>query len=343
MTATHSPSVMTRMRRPALSVVLVVLSILLAACGGTGGGKPGPGAGKGAFPVTIEHRYGTTVVPRRPTRVVTVGLTDQDVAVVLGVTPLGVRQWLGGYPSAAWPWTQPTLNDAEPAIVGDAARIDLEQVSRLRPDLILAMSSDITRAQYRELSKIAPVVAQPLPTTTGAPEWATRTRLAGRALGRKPMANAAITAAKHDFIVIRDKQPQFAGQTMVLASRDDIGRITIYGPRDQRTQFLASMGFKTPPWVAEQAGGASSFTLRPSDAATVSAQRITWIATGTQERAIKVDPTVIHMPVTITGRTTFLPVDGPPVGDALRFNTILSVRYAVDWALPLLGPGKPKS
>jgi iron complex transport system substrate-binding protein len=328
---------------PATFLVSVLLAVVLSACGlggaSGGGGKAGGKAGnKGAFPVTVAHRYGSTTITRRPTRVVTVGLTDQDTAVVLGVMPVGVRQWFGDYPSAAWPWTQPALAEAQPAVVGDAAAIDLAAVTRLHPDLILAMSPDVTRAQYRDLSKIAPVVAQPLPGAPGSIPWATSTRLAGRALGATAQATKAIFAAKHDFLVVHDKHPAFAKHTLVVASRDDAGTIRIYGPSDPRTRFMAQLGFQTPSWVTRQAGDATSFTLDPADGATVRSDRIAWIATAAQEQAIKADPVVAAMPVTRTGRTTFLAQDAPPIGDALRFDTILSVRYAVDWAVPLLAP-----
>jgi iron complex transport system substrate-binding protein len=260
---------------------------------------------------------------------------------VLGILPVGVRQWFGDYPSAAWPWTQPKLAEAAPQIVGDAAAIDVAAVKRLRPDVILAMSPDVTRAQYRELSRIAPVVGQPLPGGPDSIPWAVATRLAGRALGAKAQATQAIFAAKHDFVVIHAKHPGFSSRTMVAATRDDAGTIRIYGPSDPRTRFLAQMGFRTPPWVAAQAGDATSFALDPADAATVRAERIAWFATPAQEAAIKRDPAVAAMPVTQTGRTTFLSESAPPIGDALRFDTILSVRYAVDWAVPLLAPPAP--
>jgi iron complex transport system substrate-binding protein len=338
---------------PAAFAVAILLMLVLSACGlgggtsaksGNGGGKAKAGkGGKRAFPVTVEHRYGSTTIKKRPKRVVTVGLTDQDTAVALGIAPVGVRQWFGGYPSAAWPWSQPALTEADPKIVGDATSIDLDAVKLLHPSVILAMSPDITRTEYRDLSKIAPVVGPALPGPAGSIPWATATRLAGRALGAEPQAAKAIFGAKHDFVVIHAKHPGFSTHTMVAASRDDAGTIRVFGPSDPRARFLAQMGFKTPAWVTARAGDATSFTLDASDAATVRSDRITWFATPGQEKAIKGDPTVAAMPVTQTGRTTFLSQDEPPIGDALRFDTIRAVRYAIDWAIPALAPAPPAS
>src|SRR5262245_17060518 len=44
-----------------------------------------------AFPVTIEHKYGKAEIPAAPQRVVTVGFSDQDALLALGVVPVGIR------------------------------------------------------------------------------------------------------------------------------------------------------------------------------------------------------------------------------------------------------------
>ncbi|MGH3927931.1 MAG: iron-siderophore ABC transporter substrate-binding protein, partial [Pseudonocardiaceae bacterium] len=60
------------------------LAALLAGCGTESNPAPSVGGGAAGFPVTIEHRYGSTTIPREPQRVVTVGYLDQDPVVALG-------------------------------------------------------------------------------------------------------------------------------------------------------------------------------------------------------------------------------------------------------------------
>ena len=81
-----------RLRRAVVTTALA-LPLLLAACGSddpepaaTGGGETDAGAG--VFPVTVTHKYGETVVPEEPERVVSVGVTEQDVLLELGVVPV---------------------------------------------------------------------------------------------------------------------------------------------------------------------------------------------------------------------------------------------------------------
>ena len=45
-----------------------------------------------AFPVTIEHAFGETTIEAEPTRVATLGWTDQDSALALGVVPVGATK-----------------------------------------------------------------------------------------------------------------------------------------------------------------------------------------------------------------------------------------------------------
>ena len=58
-----------------------------------------------AFPVTIEHALGETTIESEPTRVATLGWTDPDSAVALGVVPVGATKitW-GGNEAGSTEW-----------------------------------------------------------------------------------------------------------------------------------------------------------------------------------------------------------------------------------------------
>ena len=61
------------------------------------------------FPVTITHKYGEITIDKAPERVVSIGFSDQDWLLALGVTPIAVRDWYGDQPFATWPWAQDEL------------------------------------------------------------------------------------------------------------------------------------------------------------------------------------------------------------------------------------------
>ena len=90
-------------RRPVRALALAgVLSAVagLTACGGSeeeaGAAAGATTSAGGAFPVSIENKFGTTEIEAEPQRVVTVGFNDEDFVLALGVTPVGVRQLLVG-------------------------------------------------------------------------------------------------------------------------------------------------------------------------------------------------------------------------------------------------------
>ena len=51
-----------------------------------------------AYPLTIEHKHGSTTIDKAPERIVTVGLLEQDPLLALGVTPVGTTEWFGEHP-----------------------------------------------------------------------------------------------------------------------------------------------------------------------------------------------------------------------------------------------------
>ena len=72
-----------------------------------------------------------------------VGFTDQDTLLALGVVPVGIRDWYGDQPDAVWPWATDELGDAEPTVIS-SAELDFEAVAALEPDLIVGLSSGMT-------------------------------------------------------------------------------------------------------------------------------------------------------------------------------------------------------
>jgi ABC-type Fe3+-hydroxamate transport system substrate-binding protein len=62
--------------------IALVAAVLVAGCGEETRTRE---AGGPSFPVTIEHKFGTTEIPAAPKRVVAVGFNDQDFALAVGV------------------------------------------------------------------------------------------------------------------------------------------------------------------------------------------------------------------------------------------------------------------
>lgn len=150
--------------RRSATVAATALLLLLAACGG--GSEPAAPSSSAtaadAFPVSIEHRYGTTTIPAEPKRIAVVGLVEQDALLSLGVVPVATTEWFGEKPGAIWPWAETALGSAaKPQVLTNTDGVQFEKVAALRPDLILGIYSGLTSEDYAKLAKIAPTVAQP--------------------------------------------------------------------------------------------------------------------------------------------------------------------------------------
>lgn len=207
-----------------------------------------------AFPVTIEHAFGETTIEEAPTRVATLGWTDHDHALALGVVPVGATKitW-GGNAAGSTDWFDAAVEEVgaeAPVRYDDTDGTPIDEVAQLEPDVILATNSGITEADYKKLSKIAPVVAYPeFPWTT---PWQTSLETVGQALGRSDLAaevasetQAVIDAAKQDY-------PELDGASLIYSylTPADLSTIGIYAPQDPRVSILRDFGMVDAAAVA---------------------------------------------------------------------------------------------
>lgn len=337
---------------------VVLLLALLAACGGTPVAQPtvaptsapsssnattapvsSPGA---AFPVTIEHKYGATTIDAPPTRIVTVGLTEQDVLLALGITPVGTTEWFGGYPGALWPWAQAKLTGDLPTVVGDASGINFEKIAALKPDLILALYSGISERDYRLLSEIAPTVAQPAAYVDYGVPWQELTRTVGKAVGKPVEAGALVSAVEDRFAQIRTAHPEFNGASALVAT--PYQGIYLYGPEDVRGRLLTALGFTLPSELAQIAGNSFGGNLSMERVDLLDVDVIIWLDLESGSELLA-NPLYTGLPVHREGREVVLS-SNEPLGGATSFVSVLSLPYLLDALTPMLAAaidGDPKT
>ena len=326
----------TRARRglAAVAAVLSVLAVLLAGCG-RAPERPAPAAEAGAaFPVTIEHKYGSTTVPAQPQRVVSIGYQEHDFIYALGVQPVAVRWWYGPEDDVIHPWAEDEAAGADPEIlVMDT--VDLERIAALAPDLILGVYSGITDAEYQQLSRIAPTVTQsPDYVDYGSP-WQETTRQIGRALGRSAEAERIIGELEARFASIRSAHPEFQGRSVVVAAfrPESIG---VFASEDPRSRFFTSLGFSVPAEIDALAGEQFSATLSFEQTSMLDRDVLVWdqVAFTPGGRAtIEQNQLVDQLAASRDGRSLFLTDD---VEHAFGWSTVLSIPYALDALEPEL-------
>ncbi|MFE3453511.1 iron-siderophore ABC transporter substrate-binding protein [Nonomuraea sp. NPDC059194] len=331
-----------------LSTVLAALALTVAAGCGTSsppaGTAPAPAPSSSAppsgaaFPVKVEHIYGTTEIAKRPERIVTIGLSDHEPVLALGFKPVGVVDWFQRSPFTDWPWAKDKWGGTEPTVLGlREDGVKFEKLVALKPDLIFAMYSGIQKEHYDKLSKIAPVVAQPKGYDPYAAPWPVMTLLAGQALGESAKAEQLITGIKDKFAQAREANPQWKGLSAVAADSFKAGQYFAFQQGDPKSAFLAELGFTVPEGINKEAGKLNGVEFGSERMDLLEVDRLVWLTTGKEPwERIKNDSVYKELKVAKQGRDLFLTYQDPPIGAALSFNTVLSIPYAIDQVVPLI-------
>lgn len=318
-------------RRRLLAVGLAA-ALVVAACGSDDSGDEASGSGS-APGRTIEHKYGGTEVPESPERVVTVGLIDHDAVLALGVVPIGVTAdaYSEGQPHGVWPWAQDALGDGEPEVL-PAPELNYEKIRELRPDLILAVYSGLSEAEYGKLSQIAPTVAQSGDHADYETPWDEMTRTIGEALGKENEAEDAIAEVEQVFSDARAEHPEFEGKVAVYAGFLEAGQY--YAETEGSTRFgiLSELGFTGPDDIQ-----ADNFFAEISQEQLELFDRdvVVWELGDTEsEDAIKSDPIYAQLDVASEGRDVF--ITDETLAGGLALISVLSLPYVVNELVPLL-------
>ncbi|WUD70924.1 iron-siderophore ABC transporter substrate-binding protein [Streptomyces sp. NBC_00510] len=316
-----------------------------AACGSSDSpsdaSKPGSGSTKASasnvFPVTIAHKYGSTTIKSEPKRVVTVGLTDQDAVLALGTVPVGTTEWIGGYKGAVGPWAQDKLGSAAaPTVLKDTGTgPQVEKIAALRPDLILALYSGLTKAQYDTLSKFAPVVAQPKEFNDYGIPWQQQTETIGKALGKPEEATKLVEGVEAKFAEAKSAHPEFAGATTVMATPYE--GTFVYGSQDARSRLLSDLGLKLPADLDKVIGDQFGANISKERTDLLDQSVAVWIVPDTTTAVAKLhkDKLYADLKVVKEGREVFVKESGD-YGNAVSLSTVLSIPYVLDRLVPQL-------
>jgi iron complex transport system substrate-binding protein len=333
--------------RPSSFVAAALAALLLlTACGDDGGSasetpvtEPATettASAAGTYPVSIEHAWGSTEIVEEPQRVVLVGLTDQDVLLSIGVTPIAVREFFGEKPFATWPWAADLLGDAEPAVLPNQG-LNYEEIAALQPDLILGLYAGLTEEEYGTLSEIAPTVAQSKDHPAWAAPWQEQLRIAGEIFGRQSEAAEVAARTEKAFADTAAAHPEFEGKTAVVAWDFGDGNVGLYSPEDPRSLFVESLGFTFPDAItAIDYAGSFSYLLSAEQLSLLEADVLILVDNTAPGQVRVLDSDVYESLATVAdGRVVVLPRTAELTG-AFGFNTPLAIPAALEGLAPRL-------
>ncbi len=328
------------------TAVVAASALVLAACGAddtsSDTGADATASTDAAFPVTIEHVFGETVIEEKPERVASVAWMNHEVPLALGVVPVGMSKatWGDDDGDGVLPWVEEQLEelDAEtPVLFDETEGIDFEAVADTAPDVILASYSGLTQEEYDTLSKIAPVVAYP--EVAWGTSYQDMILMNSAALGLAAEGEELVEELDQTVTDAFADHEELAGKNVVFSYLDpnDLSQIGFYTTLDTRPGFLAEYGMGTPEVVAEMSEGTDEFyTTVSAEEADTFAEVDLFVTYGDESlaEAAEEDPLLSQIPAVEEGAIAMLP-DATPLAAAAN-PTPLSITYNLDEYLDLL-------
>lgn len=289
-----------------------------------------------AYPVTIEHQYGSTTLTEAPERVVAIGFTEQDFLLALGVTPVAVRYWYGDETDAIFPWADDYVEGEEPVILNmPFGTLNYEAILALEPDLISAVTAGITEDEYALLSQIAPTITQSGDYINFGMPWQAVTLMIGDALGKSAEAEALVADTEALFADAIAANPEFEGKTVAVAYYSE-GSFGFYTAEDSRGRFFTNLGFVIPDELIEIAGESFYAALSAEridllDQDLIAIVNLQFVEGGRE--TVEADPFFSQLAAVQAGHVVYLDENSE---NALGFSSPLSLSFALEAVLPQL-------
>lgn len=328
------------MKSMRVAAVAAVAVLALSACSGTddsagsgettaAGGSP---ASEGAFPATVDTKFGEVTIESQPERIVALGWGDAETTLSLGYQPVGASDWLAFGGDGVGPWAEGQY-DESPEII-DTLEPSYEAIAALEPDLILDVKSSGDQDRYDRLSEIAPTVGVPEGGDSYLTTGQQQLELISAALG-VPEKGAELEAQLDDaFAAAREAHPDWDGKTIAAATRTSEGW-GAYIEGGDRVDFLENLGFVQSPTIADLPVSASGFSVDISSEQLdlLDADLIVAFPIYIDTAEITDDPQWQAIPAVADGRAVV--IDGD-LSSAYSLGTIGAQQYALDNLVPLI-------
>jgi iron complex transport system substrate-binding protein len=305
--------------RRILVLLAGALLLVLTACGG--GVETSDAAAGADGSVSVAHKFGETVVPADPTRVVTVGWNDQDFVLALGVVPVAARSFFENYDK--YPWVEKATG-GKPIPTWGADTIDFEAIAKEKPDVIFAIYETIDEPTYQKLSQIAPTIIQSDAYADEETPWDVQLRTTGRALGREAEAQKLVDRVIGRIDEVKKANPEFAGKVLVEDFGPEDGGHYLLAANDPRRSLFTALGFGTQ----DVTGDLSEEKLALLDGDLL-------FVNGATPDQMLASPAFSRLNVVKDGRTLYTTFDSNLSG-ALTYSGPRALEYALDKLVPQL-------
>ncbi|GAA2507737.1 ABC transporter substrate-binding protein [Winogradskya humida] len=317
----------------------VAAAVTLSACTTTGtedDDSAAPAASSSAagdqFPVTVTTAFGDVTIPKQPTRVVTLGWSDAEVALALGVQPVGDANWMAFEGDGQGVWNQGKYT-TPPEKVG-TLELDMEKIAALKPDLILDTRASGDKARYDQINALGvPVVDIPKGGEAYKTTWEQQLDLVSKALGKTAEAAKLKSDLEAQFAAVAAANPQFKDKTVSAGVKSGTGW-GAYVSGDGRVDFLQKLGFKDAPAVEALKADSFFIPLSQEKVSLLDADLTTVFMIGVTAADVKSDKLLQAVPSVKAGHVVYLDDNG--ISTAFSSNSVLGLKYALEKVPPLL-------
>ncbi|MFI5617126.1 iron-siderophore ABC transporter substrate-binding protein [Streptomyces sp. NPDC051567] len=328
------------------------LTLLVGACG-TGEKKEEPAAAgsaaapAGAFPVTIKSALGEAVIKEKPKRVVTLGQGSAETSIALGITPVGIESYPWGSDKTGYlPWIHEAVTKAGgtlPKQFTGGEELDIEAITELQPDVILAPWSGVTQKQYDLLKDIAPTVAYP--DKAWSTDWDQQIDLVTKALGQPEKAKELTSKIDKQLADAAATRPNYKNVTFSYIYTTDPGTLGVFKPEEQRVKMISQLGLKVDPVVNtfKETEGTDSAMIGLENANKLSASDLvfTFYTDEKTRKETEAQPLYAAIPAVQKGALVHS-ADQPFVTASSMLNP-LTVPYSIERYLPLIDAAVAKA
>ena len=186
----------------------------------------------------VKHLLGESCIPLNPQRIIVTGQETLEIAVALGLKPVGtVKANIVGSKAKVLPKTIGEIVD-----LGKESQPNLEKMVLLHPDLILGLG--IGSQNYNFYSKIAPTVTFDFYHAA----WKDNLRLIAQALGRMEKAEKLLVEYENRINNIQKKFDNKQGKIEISITRFYAGHkfIDFQTPLSFSGSIFKEIGFATP-------------------------------------------------------------------------------------------------
>ncbi|NJP65460.1 iron-siderophore ABC transporter substrate-binding protein [Streptomyces spiramenti] len=332
---------LSRLTRLTAALAAPMLFMSLTACGsdadsddtaGDNGGDTGSSeTTDGAFPATVQTKFGEITIEEKPQRILALGWGDAETVLALGEQPIGASDWLAFGGDGVGPWAE-GLYEESPEIIG-TLEPEFEKIAALDPDLIIDVKSSGAQERYDTLSKIATTVGVPEGGDNYLTSHRTQTEMISAALGMPEKGAELLAEVDAAFEAAVEEYPEFEGKSVTVGSRTSNG-YGAYVRGTGRVDFVERLGLVNNEQVQEQATDDFSIEVSRENLNMLDADLVIIAPIGIEADEIADDSLFQAIPAVEDGRSLIIDsTDG--ISTAFATETILSVPFALEKVAPL--------